>query len=133
MRLLVGLATSAALLIPIVGLQPADARWKEAYASASPEEQAWYHRQQTTPETRQRLGAHWYRYCCDHSDTVRAKFSNSEGQWMYQEEGSTEWKSIPQDVVQPEIDTPRGKPVLFVDATFHQYGPTCFFPGGTGT
>ena len=133
MRLVIGLVTSAALLTPIFAFNAADARWKEEYSSASPEEQAWYRRQQTTTETRRRLGTNWYQYCCDHSDTVHAKFSKSEGQWMYQEEGSSEWRSIPQDAVQPDIDTPRGKPILFVDATHHNYGPTCFFPGGTGT
>jgi hypothetical protein len=35
--------------------------------------------------------------------------------------------------VQTDIAAPRGEPILCVDATYHNYGPTCFFPGGTGT
>jgi hypothetical protein len=44
MRLVIGLATSAALLTSILAFNAADARWKEEYSSASPEEQAWYRR-----------------------------------------------------------------------------------------
>lgn len=111
----------------------ADARWKPEYANVSPEERAWYERQQTTMETRKRLSAYWYQFCCDHSDTVNAKFSKSGDRWQYQEEGNSVWKDIPQDVVQPDVMTPHGKAILFVDATGRNFGPVCFFPGGTGT
>jgi hypothetical protein len=98
-------------------LSSASARWKEQYASIPPEERAWYERQQTTPETRERLQASWYMICCDHSDTVNAKFSKRGDRWQYQQEGTSEWRDIPQDIVQPDVMTPHGKSVLFVDAT----------------
>ena len=47
---------------------PAAARWKQDYATASPEVRAWYQRQETTAETRKRLGAKWYKFCCDDAD-----------------------------------------------------------------
>ena len=114
-------------------LSSASARWKEQYASIPPEERAWYERQQTTAETRERLRAAWYMICCDHSDTVNAKFVKSGDRWQYQEEGTSQWREIPQDIVQPDVMTPHGKSVLFVDATGRNFGPVCFFPGGTGT
>jgi hypothetical protein len=124
---------AAAAFVPVACFGPAQARWKSEYATVPAEVQAWYHRQQTTPETRRRLSAEWYRFCCDHADTVSAKFVKTDGRWMYQTDGSDQWQAMPDDIVQPDVMTPSSKPVLFVDATFHQYGPVCFFPGGTGT
>lgn len=114
-------------------LSGAEARWKAQYAQVSPEERAWYERQQTTPETRARINASWYLICCDHSDTVNAQFQKKNGVWQYQIEGETVWRDIPQDIVQPDVMTPHGKAVLFVDATGRNFGPICFFPGGAGT
>lgn len=117
----------------LLGLSQAQARWKAEYVNSSPEEQAWYERQETTPEWRERVKASWYQKCCDHADTVRAQFDKRDGLWVYREIGQTEWKKIPQDIVQPDVSTPHGEAVLFVDATGNHYGPVCFFPGGTGT
>ena len=112
---------------------PGQARWKNEYATASAEERAWYQRQETTLETRQRLNARWYKYCCDDADTVKAKFQLKQDQWFYQLDGDGEWRSIPQDVVQQDVQTPHSKPVLFVDATYLKAGPVCFFPGAAGS
>src|SRR5947209_20154261 len=73
-------------------LSSASARWKEEYANIPREERAWYERQQTTSETRERLQASWYLICCDHSDTVNAKFSKRGDRWQYQEEGASDWR-----------------------------------------
>ena len=127
----------AALFVVAVGwcslLLPASARWKEEYAKVSPDERAWYERQQTTPETRARLHASWYQFCCDHADTVKAKFLLRQDHWFYQLDGETEWRTMPQDIVQSDVQTPHSNAVLFVDVTGHGFGPVCFFPGGTGT
>jgi hypothetical protein len=109
------------------------ARWKQDYANVPAEERAWYERQTTTPETRARLQASWYLMCCDHSDTVNAKFLKTGDRWQYQEEGTSAWREIPQDIVQSDVMTPHGKGVLFVDVTGRNFGPVCFFPGGIGT
>ena len=111
----------------------AAARWKPEYAKASAEEQAWYQRQETTAETRKRLGAKWYKFCCDDADTVNAKFELKEDRWFYQAEGDSEWRAIPQDAVQQDVQTPHSRPVLFVDATYLHAGPVCFFPGASGS
>ena len=112
---------------------PGQARWKDEYASASPEVRAWYQRQETTAETRKRLNARWYKFCCDDADTVKAKFQLKDDKWFYQLDGDSEWRSIPQDVVQQDVQTPNSKPVLFVDATYLKAGPVCFFPGAAGS
>ena len=97
------------------------------------DERAWYERRQTMPETRARLQASWYQFCCDHADTVKAKFVLRQDHWFYQMDGETEWRTVPQDIVQPDLQTPHSNAVLFVDVTGHGFGPVCFFPGGTGT
>lgn len=125
-------SASIVLACSCLMLPPASARWKEEYANIPPAERAWYERQQTTAETRARLQAPWYLVCCDHSDTVNAKFSKKGDRWQYQEEGASDWKDIPQDIVQADVMTPHGKSILFVDATGRNFGPVCFFPGGTG-
>lgn len=119
----------------IVVMTPSFARWKNEYVSFSPEEKAWYARQQTTEETRKRLNASWYKYCCDEADRVDAKFKfdRSTGQWFYQMKGSDQWKQIPEDTIQPLVDTPHGEAILFIDQTYLNAGPVCFFPGGGGT
>jgi len=48
-------------------------------------------------------------------------------------DGETEWRTMPQDIVQSDVQTPHSNAVLFVDVTGHGFGPVCFFPGGTGT
>jgi len=110
-----------------------DARWKAEYASRTQQERDWYERQQTTPETRERIKASWYVFCCVHADTVKARFAVSKtsgaDKWFYQVEGTTEWRAVPADTVQPGIETPGDQPVLFVDATGRDFGPVCFFPG----
>jgi hypothetical protein len=110
-----------------------DARWKSEYASRSQHERDWYERQTTTEETRRRINAGWYLYCCEHADTVKAHYTVSKvdgaDKWLYQLEGSTEWRAVPGDTVQPGIETPNDQPVLFVDATGRDFGPVCFFPG----
>ena len=117
----------------VVVAAPAAARWKQDYATASPEVRAWYQRQETTAETRKRLGANWYKFCCDDADTVKAKFTLKEDKWFYQADGDGEWRAIPQDAVQQDVQTPHSEPVLFVDATYLHAGPVCFFPGGAGS
>jgi len=112
---------------------PSEARWKDQYATANAEVRAWYQRQVTTPETRKRINATWYKFCCDDADTVNAKFQLKEDRWLYQLDGESEWRTIPQDVVQQDVQTPNSRPVLFVDATHLKAGPVCFFPGGSGT
>ncbi len=129
-RVVIASAVAVAALLFV--LAPAFARWKPEYASASPEEQAWYQRQQTAPEWRKRKNVDWYKSCCDHSDVVKAKFAKADGRWKYQEIGSSEWKDIPDDVVQPDVMTPRSQAILFIDSTWLHFGPVCFFPGGTG-
>lgn len=116
----------------LLTLTAAESRWKPEYAQNSPEEQAWYQRQQTTPEWRKRVGLEWYNYCCDHSDTVEAQFRKDGKGWNYRLPGEAEWKLLPSDVVQEDIPTPRGRPVLFVDATGRGLGAVCFFPGASG-
>ena len=74
-----------------------EARWKDEYALANPDVRAWYERQVTTPETRKRINASWYKFCCDDADTVKAKFELREDKWFYQLEGESAWRSIPQD------------------------------------
>lgn len=123
------LALAAVSLVALVS--SAEARWKPEYASADPEVRAWYERQTTTPEWRKRVGAEWYRSCCDHGDTVEAEFKK-DGQWAYRLRGQSEWHSLPDDVVQADVMTPGSKPVLFMDH-LRNFGPICFFPGGTGT
>ena len=121
------------LVLLAAPLPQADARWKAEYASHSPQVRDWYESQITTPETRERIQASWYISCCLHSDTVKARFavskSNRADKWFYQLEGSTEWRPVPADIVQPGIETPNDQPVLFVDATGRDFGPVCFFPG----
>ncbi len=112
---------------------PAIARWKQEYVKAGPEERAWYQRQETTAETRKRIGAKWYKFCCDDADTVKAKFALKEDRWFYQADGDGEWRAIPQDAVQQDVQTPHSEPVLFVDATYLHAGPVCFFPGAAGS
>ena len=117
----------------VVVAAPAAARWKSEYAKANPEEQAWYQRQVTTAETRKRLGVNWYKFCCDDADTVSAKFELKQDKWFYQADGEAEWRAIPQDAVQQDVQTPHSRPVLFVDATHLHAGPVCFFPGAAGS
>src|SRR6185437_813531 len=61
-------------------------------------------------------------------DTVKAKFALKEDRWFYQADGDGEWRAIPQDAVQQDVQTPHSEPVLFVDATYLHAGPVCFFP-----
>jgi hypothetical protein len=114
----------------------ASARWKAEYAQLPQSTRDWYDQQTTTPETRARLKAGWYKYCCAHADTVKARFTvnkvNGTDQWFYQVGGSQEWHLVPADTVQPNIETPDRQPVLFVDATGRNFGPVCFFPGVGG-
>ena len=121
------------LVLLAAPLPQADARWKPEYASRTQQERDWYERQQTTPETRARIKAGWYNYCCAHADTVKAHYTVSKvdgvDKWFYQLEGTTEWRAVPGDTVQPGIETPGDQPVLFVDATGRDFGPVCFFPG----
>jgi len=124
---LLALAASATLV------DHGEARWKDEYAAASAEVRAWYQRQVTTEETRKRLNARWYKFCCDDADTVKAKFELREDKWFYQLEGESAWRGIPQDVVQQDVQTPNSRPVLFVDATHLKAGPVCFFPGASGS
>jgi len=111
----------------------AEARWKPEYASHTQQQRDWYESQTTTVATRQRIKAYWYTSCCLHADTVRAHFTvnkvDGADKWLYQIDGTHEWHAVPDDTVQPDIQTPEDKPVLFVDATGHDYGPVCFFPG----
>jgi hypothetical protein len=130
MRIAFFLFTVAIVAAP---LPQADARWKPEYASRTQEQRDWYERQQTTPETRERIKASWYVFCCVHADTVKARYAvnkvDGADKWFYQVEGSTEWRAVPGDTVQPGIETPDDQPVLFVDATGRNLGPVCFFPG----
>jgi hypothetical protein len=129
-------AILTALMIGITLSSHAQARWKAEYASAPKSTRDWYERQTTTAETRKRINAQWYISCCLHADTVNARFAvsklNGADRWFYQIEGTTEWREVPADAVQPGIETPHEKPVLFVDATGREFGPVCFFPGVGG-
>ena len=126
------IVAGAVLAISVLAVHSAEARWKAEYASVSPEERAWYERQTTTEETRKRLNAAWYKSCCDGSDTVKADFDKKDGHWRYRRDGETAWHAVPDDAVQPDVQTPHGKPVLFVDQTHLNAGPVCFFPGAAG-
>ena len=102
------LTAFAVLAIVIFWTVTAQARWKPEYASASPEERAWYDRQTTTAETRKRIGAAWYLSCCDDGDTVDADFKKSDGHWHYRRKGEMEWHRVPDDAVQADVQTPHG-------------------------
>lgn len=124
---------AAAAILLVLLSSPVIARWKDSYADAPPDVKAWYRRQTTTAETRKRLGATWYKFCCDDADTVEAKVDKRDGHWFYQLKNESEWRPVPDDTVQDSVMTPYGKPVLYVDATYLHAGPVCFFPGGSGS
>lgn len=121
------------VVILAIPLSQVQARWKPEYASHTKAVRDWYESQKTTLATRKRLNANWYVSCCLHADTVKAHFTvnrvNGADKWLYQIEGTTEWHVVPDDTVHADIKTPDDKPVLFVDATGHGFGPVCFFPG----
>lgn len=138
MAILAVIAVAAlALLVLVLGANTAGATWKPEYAALPQQTRDWYSSRTTTPETRARIEAGWYLFCCDHSDTVKAKFkvdkATGADRWFYQLPGESGYPhEVPADTVQPNIPTPDGQPVLFVDATGRNFGPVCFFPGVAG-
>lgn len=121
-------------VLAIATLSAAEARWKPEYASEPQAVRDWYARRTTTQEWRLRTNNGWYRYCCDHADApdgVKAQ-RTPDGHWQFRLSDTEAWQTLPDDVVEEDIATPYGKPVVFIDAQWH-LGPVCFFPGGAGT
>lgn len=107
---------------------PAFADWKPQYGDASPATQSWYGGLTMTPEAQKRLGL-GYKSCCNNGDTVRALFHHdaANGQWSYLEDGSSQWKPVPPDIILWGEVAPDQEAKLFKNGNGQEI---CFVPPG---